>query len=149
MNPNDISTIINSIFILAMPLFLLAFCLFAIGQTVKAGHRSAEQLLELEDIIEHAPHPQAKDTDKISARIDYLEQTEVKDPLLCSALTDLVHRSQDYHNNCWLYDPASRLNENDLLTTHENHIIKGLYSKIILFWPLVNCSSCLFFVPST
>lgn len=150
MNPNDISTIINSIFILAMPLFLLAFCLFAIGQTVKAGHRSAEQLLELEDIIEHAPHPQAKDTDKISARIDYLEQTEVKDPLLCSALTDLVHRSQDYHNNCWLYDPASRLNESDLLTTHENHIIKGLYRKIILLLGLLSTAAAafsLFLVP--
>ncbi|MDI9460660.1 MAG: hypothetical protein ACOX3P_04450 [Saccharofermentanales bacterium] len=148
--PYDISTIINSIFILAMPLFLLAFSLFAIWRTVRVGRRSAEQLMELETIIEHAPYPRITDIDMISARIDYLGQAEVKDQLLSSALTELVRCSHDYHNNCWLYDPASRLNRYDLLTTRENHIVNGLYSKIIMLLGLLSTATAafsLFLVP--
>ncbi len=152
MGSYDIDTIINFIFILAIPIFLIVLCLFALWQILRAGGRSVKQNTDLTKLIEQAPHSDSNNKNETAERIAYLGRaaSETADPLLGSALENISSQSETQHNNYWLYNPSCYLNSDELLSPYENKVLNGLYSKIIVIIGLLAAAasaSSLFFVP--
>jgi len=150
MFPYDIYTILNFIFILAIPVFLFILSLVALWQILQTGRRGTLQLAELNNLLEQVTQPGEDNQNNIQARISLLKQAEISEPLLDSALKDLAVYSEQQHNNNWLYDPASRLNKSYLLSSYEQKVLRGLWGRVLLLLCFLSAAAAafsLFFVP--
>ena len=150
MFPYDIYTILNFIFILAIPVFLFILSLVALWQILQTGRRGTLQLAELNNLLEQVTQPGEDNQNNIQARISLLKQAEISEPLLDSALKDLAVYSEQQHNNNWLYDPASRLNKSYLLSPYEQKVLRGLWGRVLLLLCFLSAAAAafsLFFVP--
>lgn len=152
MGSYGIGTIINFIFILAVPIFLIFLSIAGLWQILKVGGRNSKQKADLNALINEAPYSNSGDSNKLDERIAYLgrAESETADPLLDAALKNIAAQSKIQHNNYWLYNPSQYFISANLLNPYENKVLNGLYSKITLFigfLAVAVSAASLFFVP--